>query len=110
MAPPAKKHKGPSAYMIFAEEQRPGLLVKLRAESADGKVPVTVVAKALGELWKSLPETEQQSYRDKAQQRAVDAAAAAEGTSVGRHTTHVHVDQPGSQQSSKPLSMYPGND
>lgn len=79
MAPPAKKHKGPSAYMIFSEEHRPDVQAKLRAEAADGKVPITAIAKALGERWKSLSEQEQHVYREKAQQRAAEAAAAAEG-------------------------------
>lgn len=79
MAPPAKKVKGPSAYMMFSEEHRPHVQARLRAEAADGKVPITVIAKALGELWKSLTEEKQQEYRHKAHQRAADAAAAAEG-------------------------------
>lgn len=79
MAPPANRVKGPGAYMIFSEEHRADVQARLRAEAADGKVPITAVAKALAELWKSLTEEKQQEYREKAQSRAADAAAAAEG-------------------------------
>ena len=87
MAPPTKKHKGPSAYMIFTEEHRADVQNRLRAGAADGKVPITVVAKALGESWKSLTEEQQQEYRGKAQQKAAEAAAAAEGRHLCEYTS-----------------------
>jgi len=46
---------------------------KLRAEAADGKVPVTVVAKALGEAWKALPQDDKVTYQQKAKERAASA-------------------------------------
>lgn len=95
MAPAAKKPKGPGAYMVFSEEHRADVQAKLRAESADGKVPITVIAKALGELWKSLTEEQQQEYREKAQERAAEAAAAAEGQHVCRESTMSLSDGPG---------------
>lgn len=66
-----KKMKGPTAYMLFSGEQRPQVLAKLRAEAAEGtKVPITAVAKAIGEMWKGLSEEEQAAYKDKAQRAA----------------------------------------
>ena len=69
-APAAKRMKGPTAYMLFNEEQRPTVMAKLRAEAPDGKVAVTVVAKAIGELWKALTDENKAAYKDRAQQRA----------------------------------------
>lgn len=69
-APVAKRMKGPTAYMLFSEEQRPEVMGRLRAEAPDGKVAVTVVAKAIGELWKGLSEEQKAAYKEKAQQRA----------------------------------------
>eukprot|EP00775_Hariotina_reticulata_P012980 gene12980-13109_t len=46
---------------------------KLRAEAADGKVPITVVAKALGEAWKALPQDDKATYQCKAKERAATA-------------------------------------
>jgi len=65
--------KGPTAYMLFSEEQRPEVTAKLRAEAPEGKVAVTAVAKAIGELWKGLSEEEKATYKEKAQQRATGA-------------------------------------
>lgn len=62
--------KGSTAYMLFSEEQRPEVMGRLRAEAPDGKVAVTVVAKAIGELWKGLSEEQKAAYKEKAQQRA----------------------------------------
>lgn len=56
--------------MLFSEEQRPEVMGRLRAEAPDGKVAVTVVAKAIGELWKGLSEEQKAAYKEKAQQRA----------------------------------------
>jgi hypothetical protein len=69
-APAAKRIKGPTAYMLFSEEQRPDMMAKLRSEAPEGKVAVTVVAKALGELWKTLSDEQKAAYKEKAQQRA----------------------------------------
>lgn len=70
-APAAKRMKGTTAYMMFGEEQRQSITSKLRAEAPDGKVAVTVVAKAIGELWKALSDEEKASYKEKAQARAI---------------------------------------
>jgi DNA-directed RNA polymerase I subunit RPA43 len=70
-APAAKRMKGTTAYMLFGEEQRPSITAKLRADAPDGKVAVTVVAKAIGELWKALSDEEKASYKEKAQARAI---------------------------------------
>lgn len=70
-APAAKRMKGATAYMLFSEEQRPDVMARLRAEAPDGKVAVTVVAKAIGELWKGLSDSDKTSYKEKAQQRAI---------------------------------------
>jgi hypothetical protein len=57
--------------MLFGEEQRPSITAKLRAEAPAGKVAVTLVAKAIGELWKALSDEDKASYKEKAQARAV---------------------------------------
>ncbi|KAF8071173.1 hypothetical protein HT031_001255 [Scenedesmus sp. PABB004] len=68
-----------SAYMLFTEEHRAAVTERLRADAADGKVPMTAIAKALGEAWKALADEEREAFRAKARQRAeADAAAAAE--------------------------------
>lgn len=72
-APAAKRMKGPTAYMLFSEEQRPEVLAKLRAEAPDGKVAVTAVAKAIGELWNALSEEDKAAVKERAQQRAAGA-------------------------------------
>jgi hypothetical protein len=69
-APAAKRPRGPSAYMLFTEEQRPHVSAQLKAAAPDGKAAVTVVAKALGELWGRLSDDEREGYRAKAAQRA----------------------------------------
>jgi hypothetical protein len=71
--------KGPTAYMLFSEEQRPEVMGGLRAEAPDGKVSVTVVAKAIGELWKGLTEEQKAAYKEKAQQRAAGVFALPQG-------------------------------
>jgi HMG (high mobility group) box len=79
MAPPAKRAaRSMSAYMIFTEDQRSTVMQELRAAAPDGKVPVTVAAKALGERWKALGEEGQAVYRERAQDLAAAAAAALE--------------------------------
>jgi hypothetical protein len=63
--------KGPTAYMLFSEEQRPDIMSRLRAEAPDGKVAVTVVAKVIGELWKGLSDSDKAAYKEKAHKRAI---------------------------------------
>lgn len=51
---------------------------------------MTVVAKALGELWKALSEEERAAYKVKAQQRAAGASLALAFAGCFPATNHFH--------------------
>lgn len=75
MAPPAKKPRGPSAYMVFTDERRQEVQERLKQESDNGKVAAPAIAKALGEVWKGMSEEQKDVYRQKSKERAEAAAA-----------------------------------
>ena len=68
-----KMGRGPTAYFIFTDEQRPHAREKLLAERGGDKVSVADVAKEMGTMWRQLSDEEKQKYKD--------AAAAAATTS-----------------------------
>lgn len=68
--------RAPSAYFVFANEQRASTKEELLAVATDGKAPsVAEVAKSIGHKWRELGETGQQAYKDKAAVLAADIAA-----------------------------------
>ena len=70
--------RAPSAYFVFANEQRACTKEELQAAAEDGKAPsVAKVAKSIGQKWRVLGEAGQQPYKDKAAVLAAEAAAAA---------------------------------
>ena len=70
--------RAPSAYFVFADEQRAATKEELVATVTDGKAPsVADVAKSIGRKWRELGEPGQQAYKDKAALLAADIAAAA---------------------------------
>eukprot|EP00887_Chlorella_sp_A99_P005767 scaffold1.g5767.t1 len=79
--PVGKGPRGPSAYMLFANEQRAAVAAELKA--AGGKAGVGEVGKAMGERWGALTDEDKQRYKDLAVQKAaerqeqLEAAAAA---------------------------------
>lgn len=75
MAPPTKKVRGPSAYMVFTDEHRREVQERLKQESENGKVAAPAIAKALGEVWKGMSEEDKDVYRQKSKERAEAAAA-----------------------------------
>ncbi len=70
--------RAPSAYFVFANEQRAATKEELVATVTDGKAPsVADVAKSIGRKWRELGEPGQKAYKDKAALLAADIAAAA---------------------------------
>jgi hypothetical protein len=61
--------------MIFTDERRQEVQERLKQESENGKVAAPAIAKALGEVWKSMREEEKDVFRQKAKERAEAAAA-----------------------------------
>ena len=53
-----------NAYMLFSDSIREEVKAELIAAAPDGKIRVSDIAKATGERWKSMPETEKQSFVD----------------------------------------------
>ncbi|KAL0039431.1 hypothetical protein WJX79_007991 [Trebouxia sp. C0005] len=75
--------RGPSAYFVFANEQRAATKEELVATVTDGKAPsVADVAKSIGHKWRELGGSGQQAYKDKAALLAADIAAATDDTSA----------------------------
>ncbi|PNH03499.1 Succinyl-CoA ligase [ADP-forming] subunit alpha-1, mitochondrial [Tetrabaena socialis] len=52
----------PSAYMLFCSENRASVKARLQADGRE-KVPITEVAKELGQLWKALSDEERAAYK-----------------------------------------------
>lgn len=70
--------RAPSAYFVFANDQRCKAKEELLAAATDGKAPsVAEVAKCIGQKWRELGETGQQEYKVKAATLAAESAAAA---------------------------------
>lgn len=70
--------RAPSAYFVFANEQRSVTKDELIAAATDKKAPsVADVAKSIGHKWRELGEAGQQQYKDKAAALAAEIAAAA---------------------------------
>lgn len=70
--------RAPSAYFVFANEQRASTKEELLASAPDNKAPsVADIAKSIGHKWRALEEAGQQAYKDKAAVLAADAAAIA---------------------------------
>ena len=68
--------RAPSAYFVFASEQRSVTKDELLAAATDGKTPsVADVAKSIGHKWRELGEAGQQQYKDKAAALAAEIAA-----------------------------------
>ncbi len=53
-----------NAYMLFSDNIREEVKAQLIAAAPDGKIRVSDIAKATGERWKSMPETEKQPFVD----------------------------------------------
>lgn len=70
--------RGKTAYFIFSEQHRAAVYSELQvAAGGEGaKVPVTVVAKAIGQKWKALTDEEKERYKTLAQEAAAAAAEA----------------------------------
>ncbi|KAG2433491.1 hypothetical protein HYH02_012609 [Chlamydomonas schloesseri] len=58
----------PTAYMLFCNEHRESIRQRLAAEGQE-KIAVTVVAKELGQLWKTLSEEDKAKYRAQAEEQ-----------------------------------------
>ncbi|GFR40683.1 hypothetical protein Agub_g1274 [Astrephomene gubernaculifera] len=58
----------PTAYMLFCNEHREAARQKLAAEGHE-KIPVTLVAKELGQLWKALSDEEKAKYKAQAEEQ-----------------------------------------
>ncbi len=70
--------RAPSAYFVFANEQRATTKEELLATATNGKAPsVADVAKSIGHKWRELGEAGQQAYKNKAAALAAEAAASA---------------------------------
>ena len=65
---PVVMGRGPTAYFLFAEEQREAVKAELLAR--DGKAGVAAAAKEIGALWGKLSDEEKQVYKERAQQKA----------------------------------------
>jgi len=79
-APGAKPRRGPTAYFVFADEQRGAAKAALVEAAGPGaKVSVAAVAKEIGERWRALGEEAKQRYKDAA---AAAGAAAAEAAAA----------------------------
>lgn len=68
--------RAPSAYFLFCEEERASARQACTSADASGKVSVAIVAKELGKRWEALPAERRQTYKDRAQQRALEAQTA----------------------------------
>lgn len=64
---------GPTAYLLFCNQHREEEKERLKAGGHE-KLPVTVIAKALGERWKALGEDEKTKYREQAAKAAAEQA------------------------------------
>lgn len=58
--------RGPSAYFLFAEEQRE--IVKAELQKHDGKVGVAAIGKEIGARWQMLTDEQKKTYKEKAQE------------------------------------------
>ncbi|KAL3135648.1 hypothetical protein ABBQ38_006129 [Trebouxia sp. C0009 RCD-2024] len=68
--------RAPSAYFVFANEQRSVTKDELLAAATDGKASsVADVAKSIGHKWRELDTAGQQQYKDKAAALAAEIAA-----------------------------------
>jgi len=83
--------RAPSAYFVFANEQRATTKEELVATVTDGKAPsVADVAKSIGHKWRELGESGQQAYKDKAALLAADLAAAATDDTAADANSHAN--------------------
>jgi hypothetical protein len=57
--------RGPTAYFLFAEEQRAAAKVQLEAQ-AGAKTGVAQVAKLIGSKWAALSDEEKDKYKQRA--------------------------------------------
>ncbi|KXZ44281.1 hypothetical protein GPECTOR_70g512 [Gonium pectorale] len=57
----------PSAYMLFCNENREAARQKLASEGHE-KMPVTMVAKELGQMWKALNDEDRAKFRARAEE------------------------------------------
>ena len=83
--------RAPSAYFVFANEQRATTKEELVATVTDGKAPsVADVAKSIGHKWRELGESGQQAYKDKAALLAAHLAAAATDDTAADANSHAN--------------------
>ena len=71
MAPP----RGPTAYFLFAGEQREAVQQEIAAAN-EGKAGVAAVGKAIGQRWGQLTDDEKQGYKDRAAQKTAELKGA----------------------------------
>lgn len=64
--------RGPSAYMLFANEQRAAVQAELAAATDSGKVGAAVVGKELGARWNALDEAQKHCYKELAAAKAAE--------------------------------------
>jgi hypothetical protein len=66
---PSAPSRAASAYFLFGDSVRPALMKKMKGQ------PISAVAKAIGEQWKSISATEKAKFDKKAaaQKKAVEA-------------------------------------
>lgn len=67
-----KMSRAPTAYFVFANEQRAEVLKELAAQSENGKPSVAKASKVIGERWKALSDEERQKYKDIAAQKSAE--------------------------------------
>lgn len=74
--------RGPSAYFLFAEEQRE--IVKAELQKHDGKVGVAAIGKEIGARWQMLTDEQKKTYKEKAQELKAQLEAQAIDESGGK--------------------------
>jgi len=62
-----KPKRAPTAYFLFADSVRPGLMEENKKANS-GKAKVAEVAKAIGELWKKLGDKEKAKFEEQAKE------------------------------------------
>lgn len=68
-----------SAYFVFCDQRRAETKAQLLADAESDKISVAQVAKALGELWRQLPDDEKKQYQELAAQKAQETAQEEDG-------------------------------
>ena len=71
--------RAPSAYFVFCNQRRAETKAQLLADAESDKISVAQVAKALGELWRQLPDDEKKQYQELAAQKAQEIVEEEDG-------------------------------